>query len=467
MKWEENSEAARLWARLTGGLGRSQEDDWEDLDEESLGSEDSVEDYGEESAGEREEREKRIRIQRGRQARSAAREREKLRTEEVEVEIIGTSMPTRKDLGGKEGQAAAANQRDSRRTSIGRPGPVAAKSTESPSTVIQKRKNSLDAEQLKQKLATEATAAVDGMAAVDPNQTLLEMKALMQGLTVQMAGVREDIGDAKKDLGERIEAGSKATEELKKRMDKSDDTFADRVAAVVASIGDGSYTPISSGEGPSSSGASYSSFFKSTSDPNPGNPSMPAPSMPRPRMSKEDHYWMCRRSLRIWPVVGDDIRKALGDFIKSRLLLTPQFLADMGNISVKKVAEGPGSKIVGEVIAVFSTVEIRDAVRRAARELGGSSDAGIRLEIPQSMKPSLKALEAVSFNLKKKHPKIKRSIKFEDGDMDLILDFNTDPDANGPWRHVTAAQAKIMKSKMPSGGRTEGVTDTELELMMS
>ena len=37
----ENSEAARLWARLTGGLGRSQEGDWVDLDEESLGSEDS------------------------------------------------------------------------------------------------------------------------------------------------------------------------------------------------------------------------------------------------------------------------------------------------------------------------------------------------------------------------------------------------------------------------------------------
>ena len=39
-------QAARLWARLTGGLGRSlegeEEEDWEDLDEESLGSSEGI-----------------------------------------------------------------------------------------------------------------------------------------------------------------------------------------------------------------------------------------------------------------------------------------------------------------------------------------------------------------------------------------------------------------------------------------
>ena len=59
--------AARLWARLTGGLGRSQEvggegDEWEDLDEESLGSEDSDKDHSPELT----ERQKRI--QKGRLA---------------------------------------------------------------------------------------------------------------------------------------------------------------------------------------------------------------------------------------------------------------------------------------------------------------------------------------------------------------------------------------------------------------
>ena len=81
----------------------------------------------------------------------------------------------------------------------------------------------------------------------------------------------------------------------------------------------------------------------------------------------------------MWPVAGSDIRQALGEFMKSRLRLTTQFLADMGNVSVKKVVSGPGTKISGEVVAVFSIVEIRDMVRRAAKELGGLTDAGIHL----------------------------------------------------------------------------------------
>ena len=76
----EKQEAARLWARLTGVLGGSQEareqeeelGDWEDLDEESLGSEDS--DVGGAVSG---SEERRRRIYRGRLARASAREREK------------------------------------------------------------------------------------------------------------------------------------------------------------------------------------------------------------------------------------------------------------------------------------------------------------------------------------------------------------------------------------------------------
>ena len=68
---EEGREAARLWARLTGGLGRSQEEagDWVDLDEESLGSEDSEV----ETDPKLKERERRIK--KGRVARATARDR--------------------------------------------------------------------------------------------------------------------------------------------------------------------------------------------------------------------------------------------------------------------------------------------------------------------------------------------------------------------------------------------------------
>ena len=100
-----------------------------------------------------------------------------------------------------------------------------------------------------------------------------------------------------------------------------------------------------------------------------------------------------------------------------------------------------GSKIEHKVTVLFSSVQVRDAVRRGAKELAGDRDAGVRLEIPYSMQSSLKALESVSYHLKQKHPKIRRNIKFDDDEMSLVLDFNTDPDGSGTWRQVGAAQA--------------------------
>ena len=105
-----SQEAVRLWARLTGGLGRSQEageaeEDWEDLDEETLSDTD-----GEEEP-ELSEREKRI--LKGRLARAAIRRRE----EEVSV----THMPAKKDQA--RSTENLVTQRETRRNSTGRAGP--------------------------------------------------------------------------------------------------------------------------------------------------------------------------------------------------------------------------------------------------------------------------------------------------------------------------------------------------------
>ena len=306
---------------------------------------------------------------------------------------------------------------------------------------------------------------------------------MIQGLTVQVGGVREDIGDVKKELGERIAEGNKATDDLRKRMDHSDATFADRVAEVVAKLpgsGVNFSVPVSSSVGQSgfaiiqgglSDGAANdvgaSASFQMSYASCAGLPAANIPSIPKPRgPSKEETYWLCRRSLRIWPIPDGDVKKGLGQYLKARLCLGPNFLTDMGEISVKRVAAGPRSKITGEVIAVFATVEVRDAVRGAAKELAGSPDAGMRLEIPRFLQPSLKALEAVSFNLKKKFPNIKRNIKFDDGEMDLVLDFCTNPDAGEQWRKVRPAQAKIKKASMVRSGQTVEVSSDELEKMM-
>ena len=107
-------------------------------------------------------------------------------------------------------------------------------------------------------------------------------------------------------------------------------------------------------------------------------------------LSKEEQYWLCRRSLRIWPIPGrsdEEMSKNLGVFMRDKLHLSSAFLKAMGQLSIKRVAEGPAAKIQDEVIAVFSTVEIRDTIRRAVKELGGGE--GPRNQAGNSILPPI------------------------------------------------------------------------------
>ena len=327
--------------------------------------------------------------------------------------------------------------------------------------------------------ASATPAAADAAEEAQPSTTamLMQMKSLMEGLPTQMVEVRSNIGDVKKDLSDRINEGTAATEELKKRMDHNDNTFADRVAAVVRGLGGDDQwggIPVLSSAGQSGPVRTYASCFSSAasstsaSDSSGNSSSISGPASGR--MSQEDIYWQCRRSLRLWPVPGKDgpeISKSLRIYLRDHLHFSSAFLTDMGETSIKRIPTAPGARIKDEVVVIFSSTEVRDAIRRGARELAGSPEAGIRLEVPRGLQPSLKALEAVSYSLKQKNSNIRRSIKFDNASLDLVLDFNTDPDGSGVWRRVTAAQAKQMRGKIgrPAGGAAH-ITDAELEGMM-
>ena len=83
------------------------------------------------------------------------------------------------------------------------------------------------------------------------------------------------------------------------------------------------------------------------------------------------------------------------------------------------------------------------------------------------MQGTLKALESVSYNLKKKKPNMRRNIKFDDSTMSLVLDFNTDPLAVGSaWRRVTPEQALQLKQKLGNQNQTSDISNKELEDML-
>ena len=137
-------------------------------------------------------------------------------------------------------------------------------------------------------------------------------------------------------------------------------------------------------------------------------------------------------------------------------------MACLGPFQVRRVPFGPAAKIKHEAIITFQSLEVRDAVRSAARNLAGKSEYGVRLEIPNSLKSAMNSLQSASFEIRQKFPNSRRNVLFDDESMSLVLDFCTTE--GGAWRRMTARQAKERKKKAgPKAGQTSALGDEEID----
>ena len=114
-------------------------------------------------------------------------------------------------------------------------------------------------------------------------------------------------------------------------------------------------------------------------------------------------------------------------------------------------------------MVLFPDIETRDAVRAAASNLSGHPEAGLRLEIPDFLRPALRSLESVSYSLKSSNPQMKRNVKFDNENLDLVMDIKL---AEGDhWRKIRPSEAKEAKKGqiLPSreGGSEINVGDLQ------
>ena len=182
------------------------------------------------------------------------------------------------------------------------------------------------------------------------------------------------------------------------------------------------------------------------------------------QMQKEGAYWAARRSLRVWPVSGPDLCQAASDFLVDFLKQDLRSIPSREDMSVRVAGSNGKAKNKDEVVIRFPDVTSRDAVRSAAFHLAGKK-AGIRLEIPDSLRPSLRALETAAYNLKKKNPSMKRNVKFDDEVLDLIMDVRLDE--NSPWRKIRPEQALAAKEISPVNGDGEEMRADEIQSFCS
>ena len=165
---------------------------------------------------------------------------------------------------------------------------------------------------------------------------------------------------------------------------------------------------------------------------------------------REARFWKARRSLRLWPVPGGN-KEGLEDYLLNKLRLERSFIdEDLGLVELARPRE-PKNKNKDEIIVTFETKQVRDAVKAAAPNLANFREtAGMRLHIPDHLQRDFQTLMNLSYDLKKKHPNLKRNVKFDEEDGGLYMDLKKDETAE--WKRVKPVQAAAANKGRSSSG---------------
>ena len=169
--------------------------------------------------------------------------------------------------------------------------------------------------------------------------------------------------------------------------------------------------------------------------------------------SKQDEaYHSVRRTLKLWPVRGDDLEDALKVFLGTNLKISKERIESLGKIIVKP-AFGKIARDRHEVLATFECCEDRDFTKSMGINLAGLSGLGMSLHVPGHLLDNFYALNSIGYNIKKNQEGVKRSIKFDDSVQDIYLDIFI----GGQWKRILPSQARsALKSAPAAAGSASG-----------
>ena len=172
---------------------------------------------------------------------------------------------------------------------------------------------------------------------------------------------------------------------------------------------------------------------------------------------RDEAYQWCRRSLKRWPVEGEDLEDAVRMFIKNRLKCSNERIERLGSIAVAH----PTTRMAREkkeVIATFECREDRDFLKAQGNNLAGQNEVGMSIHVPGHLLDNLAALNGLAYAIKLKNKGLKRAVKFDDAVQDIYLDLCI----SGNWRRVSPAQAKLALKDTPVTGASSGALDASV-----
>ena len=139
-------------------------------------------------------------------------------------------------------------------------------------------------------------------------------------------------------------------------------------------------------------------------------------------------------------------------------------LHELGETTIRPHRD-PRSKYKDEAYVTFETKEVRDAVKARASYLANFRDdqAGMRLHLPNYLQRDFRSLMGLAYELKKRHPELKRNVKFDEEDLGLFMDMQLDK--GGHWRRVKPDEAKLAHTGTRTGPEKLGATELLLSLI--
>ena len=157
-----------------------------------------------------------------------------------------------------------------------------------------------------------------------------------------------------------------------------------------------------------------------------------------------------RRSMRVWPIKGDDqdeINAEFRDFAIEALLVPDTVVRNAGIVEVIRVRSSPHASIYLEVLVTFQDSQEHDFYFSKAKNLAsfrddeGNPTAGVRLDIAPYLMPTFKQLNDHGFDIRKVHGKeTKRYIKYDEESLSLYLEIRL-PGQN-KWTRIRPDQAR-------------------------
>jgi hypothetical protein len=172
---------------------------------------------------------------------------------------------------------------------------------------------------------------------------------------------------------------------------------------------------------------------------------------------ESEAYWLARRSLRVAPVEGTDLKQGVVEYAEKILMTDPSIVRSLQPSAFRRPPTNRNSAVKEEVVITFANLHDRDYFKSLAFKLAGKKEHSIRLELPGHLLGQHRVLGKAGQELRSGQTGCRTVIRFDDDNMRLVLDYKIQ---NDQWKRLCPDQAA---TAVGTGANLQSIQETSAE----